>query len=105
MFLVVALLLFIVPPSPWNVIGGLASGAHPRSRVLAAPHAATEGSDRRREFIGATGEVTDLLAPSGHARARGFRVVHALPRGSRVRVVALHGLALAEFGLGVLGLR
>jgi hypothetical protein len=27
MFLVVALLLFIVLPSPWNVIGGLASGA------------------------------------------------------------------------------
>jgi membrane-bound serine protease (ClpP class) len=49
-------------------------------------------------LIGAIGEVTDPLAPSGQIRVLGelweARSSSELPRGSRVRVVALHGLAL-----------
>ena len=100
MFLVLALLLFLVLPSPWNVIGGLASVAVGIFEVVY-----WQRRMRRRKvqtgvenLIGATGEVTDALDPSGQVRVLGelweARSSSELPRGSRVRVVALHGLAL-----------
>lgn len=100
MFFVLALLLFIVLPSPWDVIGGLAGIA------LGVFEVAYWQRRMRRQkvqtgvenLIGATGEVTEPLAPSGHVRVLGelwqARASSELPRGSRVRVVALHGLAL-----------
>jgi membrane-bound serine protease (ClpP class) len=49
-------------------------------------------------LVGATAEVTDPLDPSGQVRVLGelweARSKSELPRGSRVRVVAVHGLAL-----------
>jgi membrane-bound serine protease (ClpP class) len=100
MFLALALLLFIVLPSPWNAIGGLASLALGILEV-----AYWQRRVRRQKvqtgvenLIGATAEVTDPLDPSGQVRVLGelweARSKSELPRGSRVRVVAVHGLAL-----------
>jgi len=100
MFLALALLLVIVLPSPWNVIGGLASA------VLGSFEVAFWQRRVRRQkvqtgvenLIGATGEVIDPLDPSGQIRVLGelwkARSSAELPRGSRVRVVSVHGLAL-----------
>jgi membrane-bound serine protease (ClpP class) len=99
-FLLIALVLFFVLPSPWDVIGGLAS-------LVAFAVEVTYWQRRVRgqkvrtgaqNLVGATGEVTDALAPSGHVRVLGelweARSSSELPPGSRVRVVAMHGLAL-----------
>ena len=100
MFFLLALVLFIVLPSPANVIGGLVS------LVLAVGEVAFWHRRGRRgnvqtgvgNLVGATGEVTERLAPSGHVRVLGeiwqARSVSELPVGSRVRVVAVDGLML-----------
>lgn len=100
MFLLLALLLFIFLPSPWNAIGGLASGA---LGVLEVVY--WQRRMRRKKvqtgvenLVGATGEVTEWLAPRGHIRVLGelwqARSSSELPAGSRVRVVAVDGLTL-----------
>jgi membrane-bound ClpP family serine protease len=100
MFLLLALLLLIGLPSPWNVIGGLVSGA------LGLIEAGYWQRRMRREkvqtgvenLVGATGEAAERLAPSGHVRVLGelwqARSSSELPRGARVRVVAVDGLTL-----------
>ena len=100
MFFVLALLLFIFLPSPWDVIGGLVSGA------LGILELIYWQRRMRREkvqtgvenLIGATGEATEQLAPSGNVRVLGelweARSSSELPPGSKVRVVAVHGLIL-----------
>lgn len=100
MFLFLALLLFIFLPSPWNVIGGLASSALGIFEV-AYWHRRVRRKNVQtgvENLIGATGEVIDPLAPSGQVRVLGelweARSSSELPRGAHVRVVALHGLAL-----------
>ena len=104
MFFLLALVLFIVLPSPANVIGGLVS------LVLAVCEVAFWHRRGRRgnvetgvgNLVGATGEVTERLAPSGHIRVLGeiwqARSVFELPVGSRVRVVAVDGLMLRRRG-------
>jgi membrane-bound serine protease (ClpP class) len=100
MFLTLALLLFLVLPDPWNVVGGLASLACGVVEI-------TYWQRRmRREkvqtgvenLIGATGEVTTPLAPVGQIRVLGelwqARSTSELPGGTAVRVVALNGLTL-----------
>ena len=100
MFLVLALVLFLVLPSPWAVILGVASlviGVGEVSfwqrRVRGQKVQPGVGN-----LVGATGEVTDALDPSGHVRVLGelweARSSSELPPGSRIRVVAVHGLAL-----------
>ncbi len=100
MFLLLALLLLIVLPAPWNVIGGIASVA------LGVFEVAYWRRRMQREkiqtgvenLVGSTGEVTELLAPSGQIRVLGelwqARSSSELPPGSRVRVVAVRGLTL-----------
>jgi len=100
MLLLLALLLFIVVPSPWNVIGALATG------VLGVVEVAYWQRRMRREkvqtgvenLVGATGEAAERLAPSGHVRVLGelwqANSSSELPRGSRVRVVAVNDLTL-----------
>jgi len=100
MLLLLALLLFIVVPSPWNVIGALATGA------LGVVEVAYWQRRMRREkvqtgvenLVGATGEAAERLAPSGHVRVLGelwqANSSSELPRGSRVRVVAVNDLTL-----------
>ena len=100
MFLVLAILLYFLLPSPWNVIGGLASIAcgvfevtYLRRRMKREK--VQTGVER---LVGATGEVTERLAPSGHIRVLGeLWEAHSsseLPPGTRVRVVAVQGLTL-----------
>ena len=100
MFLLLALLLLIFVPSPWNVIGGVVSGA------LGLVEVGYWQRRMRREkvqtgvenLVGAIGEVTDRLAPTGHIRVLGelweARATSELPRGTAVRVVAVNGLEL-----------
>ena len=100
MFLLLALLLFIFLPSPWNVIGVLVIGALGISEVVY-----WQRRMRRKKvqtgvenLVGATGEAAERLAPSGHVRVLGelwqANSRSELPRGARVRVVAVDGLTL-----------
>jgi membrane-bound serine protease (ClpP class) len=100
MFLLLALLLFIFLPSPWDVIGGLASGALGILEVIY-----WQRRMRRRKIqagvenlVGATGEATERLAPSGQIRVLGelwqARSSSEVPAGSPVRVVAVNGLTV-----------
>jgi membrane protein implicated in regulation of membrane protease activity len=106
LFLLLALVLFIVLPSPWDVIGGLVSLALGILEVFywqrrVRRQKVQTGVDT---LVGATGEVTDPLAPTGQIRVRGeiweARASSELPRGSLVRVVAVHGLALEVEAIG-----
>ena len=100
MLLLFALLVLIVLPSPWNIIGGVATVSfgvfevaywHRRMRR-------TKVQTGVESLVGSTGEVTELLAPSGKIRVLGelwqARSSSELPPGSPVRVVAVHGLTL-----------
>ena len=100
MFLLLALLLLLFVPSPWNVIGAVATGAVGLFEV-----AYWQRRMRREKvqtgvenLVGATGEAAERLAPSGHVRVLGelwqANSSSELPRGARVRVVAVHGLVL-----------
>ena len=100
MLLLLALVLLIAVPSPWNVIGALATGA------LGVVEVAYWQRRMRRvkvqtgveNLVGATGEAAERLAPSGHVRVLGelwdANSSSDLPRGSRVRVVAVNDLTL-----------
>jgi membrane-bound serine protease (ClpP class) len=100
MFLLLALLLFIVLPSPWNVIGGLASLACLVFEITFFQRRVRRGKVQTgaERLVGATGEATERLAPSGQIRVLGelwqARSSTELPAGSHVRVVAVHGLVL-----------
>ena len=100
MFLALALLLFLILPDPWNVVGGLVS--------LACGVVEITYWQRRMKrvkvvtgvenLIGATGEVTKALAPVGQIRVLGelweARASFDVPPGTSVRVVAVDGLVL-----------
>jgi membrane protein implicated in regulation of membrane protease activity len=100
MFLVLALLLLIFLPSPWNV------GAAIASLVLFVVEVAYWQRRMRgrkvqtgvENLVGATGKVTTPLAPVGQIRVHGelweARSPTPLDPGSRVRVVAVDGLTL-----------
>ena len=100
MFLLLALLLFLVLPSPWNIVGGLASIAcgvfeityfHRRMKRQKVQTGV-------EHLVGATGEVSEQLAPSGSIRVLGeLWEAHSsseVPAGARVRVIAVRGLTL-----------
>ena len=100
MFLLLALLLFIVLPSPWDVIGGAASV------VLFVFEVGYWQRRMRREkvqtgvenLVGQTGEAIEPLAPSGQVRVLGeIWQAHSsseIPLGAQVRVVRVEGLTL-----------
>ena len=100
MFLLIALILFLALPSPWNVVGGVAG-------LVVGTAEITYWQRRMRRqkvqtgvehLIGSTGEATERLAPSGHIRVLGelweARSSSEVPPGARVRVVAVNGLTL-----------
>ena len=73
MFFLTALLLLLVLPSPWNVIGAVVSGALGLGEVTY-----WQRYMRRRKvqtgvenLVGATGEVSEPLAPVGQIRVLG----------------------------------
>jgi membrane protein implicated in regulation of membrane protease activity len=100
MFLVLALLLLIFVPSPWNV------GAAIVSLLLFVLevgywHRRVRGRKVQtgvENLVGATGKVTTPLAPVGQIRVHGelweARSPTPLDPGARVRVVAVDGLTL-----------
>jgi membrane-bound serine protease (ClpP class) len=98
MFLLLALLLLIFLPSPWNVIALVATGF---VGILEVGYWHRRMRDRKvqtgaENLVGATGEVTEPLMPLGQIRVLGelwqARSSSELPRGTPVRVVALNGL-------------
>jgi len=100
MFLVLALLLFLVLPDPWDVVGGITCTAlfivevgFWQRRVRGQKP--QTGVDR---ILGATGLVTGRFAPAGQVRVLGelweARSSTELAVGERVRVVAVDGLTL-----------
>jgi membrane-bound serine protease (ClpP class) len=98
MFLLLALLLLIFLPSPWNVIALVASGF---VGIVEVGYWHRRMRDRKvqtgaENLVGATGEVTEPLMPLGQIRVLGelwqARSSSELPRGTPVRVVALDGL-------------
>jgi membrane-bound serine protease (ClpP class) len=100
MFLSLALILFLVLPSPWNVIGGLVSAAAGVVEIGYWHRRVRRQKVRTgvETLVGATGVVAEQLAPSGQIRVRGelweARSSSWLPGGARVRVVAVDGLVL-----------
>ena len=100
MLLLIALLLLIVVPSPWNVIGALATGAFGLVEVVywqrrMRRHKVQTGVEN---LVGATGVAAERLAPSGHVRVLGeiweANSNSEVPRGAGVRVVAVNDLIL-----------
>jgi membrane-bound serine protease (ClpP class) len=100
MFVALALVLFLVLPDPWDVIGGLLSLACGVVEI-------TYWQRRMRRvkvetgvenLIGSIGEVTRALAPVGQIRVLGelwqARASSDLAEGTPVRVVAVDGLLL-----------
>jgi len=100
MFVALALVLFLILPDPWNVVGGVVS--------LACGVVEVTYWQRRMKrvkvvtgvenLIGATGEVTAPLAPVGQIRVLGelweARSRSELPERTIVRVVAMDALTL-----------
>jgi membrane protein implicated in regulation of membrane protease activity len=100
MFLLLALVLFIVLPSPWNAFGGFAGlvlfgfeVAYWQRRIRHQEVQTGVGT-----LVGATGEVSERLAPVGQIRVQGeVWEAHSsseLSPGTRVRVIAVNGLTL-----------
>ena len=100
MFVALALVLFLILPDPWNVVGGvlsLASGVveitYWQRRMKRVK--VTTGVEN---LIGSIGEVTAPLAPVGQIRVLGelweARSSGDVPPGTPVRVVAMNGLIL-----------
>ena len=100
MFVALALVLFLILPDPWDVIGGLLSLACGVVEI-------TYWQRRMRRvkvetgvenLIGSIGEVTAALAPVGQIRVLGelwqARASSDLAPGTSVRVVAVDGLML-----------
>jgi membrane-bound serine protease (ClpP class) len=100
MLLLLALLLLIFLPSPWNVIGALAAVSFGVFEVVYWQRRMRRAKVQTgvENLVGATGEVTERLAPSGQIRVLGelwrARSSSELPPGTSVRVVAVHGLTL-----------
>ena len=100
MFVALALVLFLVLPDPWDVIGGLVSLACGVveitywQRRMRRVNVATGVEN----LIGSIGEVTAALAPVGQIRVLGelwqARARSDLAPGTSVRVVAVDGLTL-----------
>ena len=100
MFLVLALLLLIFLPYPWNLAAALASSLAGAFEVLywerrMRRHPVQTGHEA---LIGATGEAVAPLAPIGQVRVKGelWEAHSSTPveRGARVQVVAIDDLRL-----------
>jgi membrane protein implicated in regulation of membrane protease activity len=99
-FLLLAPLLLIFLPWPWNLVAALASGALGVAEVgywhrrMGRRRVVTGAED----LVGAIGEVTESLAPRGRVRLQGelweARSQDEIRRGAPVRVVAVDGLVL-----------
>jgi membrane protein implicated in regulation of membrane protease activity len=100
MFFLLAPLVLIFLPWPWNLVGALASGA-----LGVAEVGYWHGRMRRQrvvtgaeDLVGAIGEVTESCRPRGRIRLQGelwdARSQGEIRHGAPVRVVAVDGLVL-----------
>ena len=73
MFLLLALALFIVLPSPWNVIGGLATVSFGLFELVYWQRRMKREKVQTgvENLVGSTGIVTERLAPLGQIRVLG----------------------------------
>jgi membrane-bound serine protease (ClpP class) len=99
-FLLLALLLLLFLPDPWNVVGALAALALWGLEVLyfyrrMRGEKVVTGAEN---LVGAVGKAVEPLDPEGHVRVQGelwqARASESIPAGTRVRVVALDDLTL-----------
>ena len=99
-FLLLALLLLLFLPDPWNVVAALAALAVGGAEVLyfyrrMRGEKVVTGVEN---LVGASGEVTTALTPSGQIRVLGetweAQAASTVPVGETVRVVAVDGLRL-----------
>jgi membrane-bound serine protease (ClpP class) len=99
-FLLLALLLLLLLPEPWNLLGALASGAagcvevvYWQRRVRRRRAAVGVGT-----LVGATAEVASPCRPRGQIRLKGelweARCAAGADPGTVVRVLAVDGLTL-----------
>lgn len=100
MFLLLALLLLLLLPDPWNVAAALAA------LVLGGLEVLYFYRRMRREkvvtgvedLVGAVGKAVDPLEPEGHVRVHGelwqARSAQPTSSGAAVKVVAVNGLEL-----------
>jgi membrane protein implicated in regulation of membrane protease activity len=100
MFLLLALLLLLFLPSPWNLVGALTSTVVFIVEVAFWNHRMRSHKIQtgRENLIGATGEVTEPCEPQGQIRVLGelwqARSTPAAGRGAHVRVLEVRGLTL-----------
>jgi membrane-bound serine protease (ClpP class) len=99
-FFLLALLLLIFLPWPWNLVGALVSGGLGVAEVLywqrrMRAHKVQAGVEN---LVGAVGKVAQPLAPVGQIRVHGelweARSTGTVLSGTSVRVVAVNGLVL-----------
>jgi membrane-bound serine protease (ClpP class) len=101
MFLLLALVLLLFVPWPWNLVTALLS-----CFAFVGEVAFWQRRIRGRKvqtgvenLVGSVGEVTEPLTPLGQIRVLGelwqARAPSELPRGTPVRVVKVEGLTLA----------
>jgi membrane-bound serine protease (ClpP class) len=99
-FLLLALLLLLLLPEPWNVVATLSALAlfslevfyfYRRMRGVKVVTGA-------ENLVGAVGKTLEPLDPEGHVRVQGelwqARASGAVPAGTNVRVVAIDELTL-----------
>jgi membrane-bound serine protease (ClpP class) len=100
MFFLLALVLLLFLPEPWNLVAGLASLGLFVGEVVYWQRRMRARKVRTgvENLVGAIGEVTTPLAPLGQIRVHGelwaARSRSELGVGTPVRVVAVHGLRL-----------
>lgn len=100
MFLLLALLLLLLLPEPWNVAATLTALAlfslevfyfYRRMRGVKVVTGA-------ENLVGAVGKTVEPLDPEGHIRVQGelwqARASEAVPAGTKVRVMAIDDLTL-----------
>lgn len=100
MFLLLALLLFLLLPDPWNAVAALAALAAGGLEVLYFYRRmrGVKVVTGVENLIGAVGKAVEPLEPEGHVRVHGelweARSPTPIDRGARVQVVAVEDLTL-----------
>jgi membrane-bound serine protease (ClpP class) len=99
-FLLLALLLLIFLPWPWNLVGALVSGVLGVGEVVYWQRRmrARKMQTGVENLVGALGKVAQPLAPVGQIRVHGelweARSTGTVVSGTAVRVVGVNGLVL-----------
>lgn len=100
MFFLLALLLLLLLPDPWNVVAALATLALFGLEVLYFYRRmrGVKVVTGVENLVGAVGKTVEPLDPDGHVRVHGelwqAHSTRPAPKGARVRVVAVDGLEL-----------